>query len=1183
MDVGQVKFTIVADGLDKTIGKVSALENSLNSMDGRTYRVGASRRTRDENAYNRAVQRSLRNQKQLINQTQRRADMYHKQSEKRIKDAMKFAKINARNRAYAERMEKQQYAQREKFQKNWETRLARGGARMQTLGATLQNITSPFTNVYRGLAMGVGYRALGKVMDSISGAFSRYDTMKNYDKLLKELGIDTTKKFTVGTGKAQSAIDNLEQSVLGLPTSLDEIVSAMRTYAGATGDVEKATKLAIAANNAYIAGGMDARQQLFTQRQLLSLAGGAELSSNQWDSLRRNAPLAIKAVADKMKMNVQDMIDKLKEGELSGQKFLDTFINVGTQGKLSSAAQKMKQTWSAVSQNITNALNRAGEGVLSTLDDVFKKMDGRTFLQHVLGIDKNGKDIGGGIRGLINDISKSAQEWIKANPEKITGLIDNISKIDWKGMASGFAEFGLTIGRFYSGLAKQFGGKGLANLILWGNVAGKGIQIAGGLTKGLAGPVSKLMTLFKFGAGGKVIKGAKDLAKNHGVLVSATQTVGGMAMTWQGVASKAISVAAIPAIAGSLVLVAKALQEFGKVDIGWGDLQVKLGQAAEAVTAFGVMAGAIGALISGTGPIGWVGTAVTAAGVGAVGGISAVMIAAAKGLNDIAKAEIPSPEKVAEVTDAIYQIGKSFKARNPFEALGIIFDAWTKSAEFKAVKNATDSISGINDMLNLKLPKGWQKKTSKRLEKMMEIAKGLEDIMDAENTELMGKSETNQSFAKGSHAKKAQNTYTARKQRMREFADYVKAYAEGMTDMVNSITAIGNFSTAWKNLPKAKDGTFDSTQLNKRIAKIADSFYDLTVAGEGDEGLSPLQKLRKAADQVKGANYAKLTEALGQIPKVIGKLVAIQTKLASSTSLFEDQGLHIQAVGHESPLSSIATKLKPMFDAIKEINSEVPETSGLKKLEIIKKRLAKVPQIISQLKAMSTNGDVGGISTTAIHDAVTKIQEALNELEALNDKDVNLKITINGKVTNKAKKEIDDAYKKTKASIDKFDKLPKTKTVSVNLVPNITGVSAVQQAVNAAVASVSAALSRLGSSTSTTVNGSVPRHGPFQMGGLIHRAGGGFAPRGTDTVPAMLTPGEFVLKRRAASMLGHTLLNRLNHLDIRGALSELSVRAAQRSSVVSTTNNTKNISLTMNNNGSSGVGLNRTSGWLNRL
>ena len=43
---------------------------------------------------------------------------------------------------------------------------------------------------------------------------------------------------------------------------------------------------------------------------------------------------------------------------------------------------------------------------------------------------------------------------------------------------------------------------------------------------------------------------------------------------------------------------------------------------------------------------------------------------------------------------------------------------------------------------------------------------------------------------------------------------------------------------------------------------------------------------------------------------------------------------------------------------------------------------------------------------------------------------------------------------------------------------------------------------------------------PFARGGLVpaYAAEGGlFEPRGTDTVPAMLTPGEFVVNRKAAS------------------------------------------------------------------
>jgi hypothetical protein len=49
-------------------------------------------------------------------------------------------------------------------------------------------------------------------------------------------------------------------------------------------------------------------------------------------------------------------------------------------------------------------------------------------------------------------------------------------------------------------------------------------------------------------------------------------------------------------------------------------------------------------------------------------------------------------------------------------------------------------------------------------------------------------------------------------------------------------------------------------------------------------------------------------------------------------------------------------------------------------------------------------------------------------------------------------------------------------------------------------------------------------------GGMIYRAGGGsiFKPKGTDTVPAMLTPGEFVMKKSAVDKHGLDFMNQLN-------------------------------------------------------
>jgi hypothetical protein len=54
--------------------------------------------------------------------------------------------------------------------------------------------------------------------------------------------------------------------------------------------------------------------------------------------------------------------------------------------------------------------------------------------------------------------------------------------------------------------------------------------------------------------------------------------------------------------------------------------------------------------------------------------------------------------------------------------------------------------------------------------------------------------------------------------------------------------------------------------------------------------------------------------------------------------------------------------------------------------------------------------------------------------------------------------------------------------------------------------------------------------GGYSMGGMVPKyfADGGLA-RGTDTVPAMLTPGEFVIKKSAVDRIGTSALNRINN------------------------------------------------------
>ena len=49
-------------------------------------------------------------------------------------------------------------------------------------------------------------------------------------------------------------------------------------------------------------------------------------------------------------------------------------------------------------------------------------------------------------------------------------------------------------------------------------------------------------------------------------------------------------------------------------------------------------------------------------------------------------------------------------------------------------------------------------------------------------------------------------------------------------------------------------------------------------------------------------------------------------------------------------------------------------------------------------------------------------------------------------------------------------------------------------------------------------------------GGPVYASRGMFIPKGTDTVPAMLTPGEFVIRRNAVKAVGLPLLQRINNM-----------------------------------------------------
>ena len=96
-------------------------------------------------------------------------------------------------------------------------------------------------------------KAFQIMSQNMGTAVKRFDTMKNFPNVMKNLGI--------GTAESQQAISKLEKELQGLPTSLDQGAMAVQRFTSKNGDIKRSTDLFLAMNNAILAGGASAQVQ----------------------------------------------------------------------------------------------------------------------------------------------------------------------------------------------------------------------------------------------------------------------------------------------------------------------------------------------------------------------------------------------------------------------------------------------------------------------------------------------------------------------------------------------------------------------------------------------------------------------------------------------------------------------------------------------------------------------------------------------------------------------------------------------------------------------------------------------------------------------------------------------------------------------------------------------------------
>lgn len=241
----------------------------------------------------------------------------------------------------------------------------------QTVSAGGSNISSTFKSMAGAMSVvAIAGKAWDVVKDSMSGAINRFDTLNKYPVVMKALDY-STKDVAKSTAILSKGID-------GLPTSLQDVTSVAQQLAPLTGSATKASKSAIALNNAFLASGAsvaDTSRGLQQYTQMLS-TGKVDLMS--YRTLMETMPIALRKVANSFgftgKSAEQDLYKALQSGQITVDQLNDRFIKLN--GGVNGFAQLAKKNSEGIGTsfaNLKNAVVKNLANMLSAIDNGFKQ------------------------------------------------------------------------------------------------------------------------------------------------------------------------------------------------------------------------------------------------------------------------------------------------------------------------------------------------------------------------------------------------------------------------------------------------------------------------------------------------------------------------------------------------------------------------------------------------------------------------------------------------------------------------------------------------------------------------------------------------------------------------------------------------------------------------------------------
>lgn len=233
-----------------------------------------------------------------------------------------------------------------------------------------QNYASGFggaTGAIMGIVSSVTSRALDAISGSIASAVNRVDTIANFPKIMQSVGYSAD--------DARATIERLSAGIDGLPTSLDAIVGSVQKIAPVSGSLATATDVALAFNNALLAGGksQEIMNSAFEQYSQMLSTGRVDMQS--WKILAQAMPGQLNQIAKALlgaNANQADLYKAMQSGAITFDQFNNAIVSLNNEGLpgYASFAEQARISTESIGTAWTNIQNRINKAVAKIIDHI---------------------------------------------------------------------------------------------------------------------------------------------------------------------------------------------------------------------------------------------------------------------------------------------------------------------------------------------------------------------------------------------------------------------------------------------------------------------------------------------------------------------------------------------------------------------------------------------------------------------------------------------------------------------------------------------------------------------------------------------------------------------------------------------------------------------------------------------